>query len=746
MGKKSKKGLASQKGHHHGRSQRLKSQKSQKSMKQVSAKSTPDTTSKVADYNEKENVENQMPTVEVTPPPSGNAPPELASSLELLTDSQKQLATTLCLPPCNQNHLFEKWPECSTEADGVGKKAMMEQLESLDNAYPDGGMEGYIRNAKELLMKSKQGLNPLEGWTPSVPDGERLELGTKEYDKYEEIGIAEMGKCSFVLVAGGLGERLGYHGIKLGLPTELATETLYLQLYIETILSIQSKYAAPNVKLPLCIMVSNSTIEGTLKLLKENNNFGLDDDQITILKQGEGVPAVMDNNATFITDENNKYKIETKPHGHGDIHALLHSSGVAKKWCAAGLKWVIFCQDTNGLAFHTLALALGVSKQLNLLMNSIACPRKAKQAIGGIAKLKNESGEERTINVEYNLLDPLLRASGFPDGDVNDEKSGFSPFPGNINQLLFELPAYANVLDRTKGAMPEFVNPKYADGEKNTFKKPTRLECMMQEFPSTLEGDEVKRVGFTSIAPDLCFSPVKNAIKDGVALQQKGTHPGVAASGEADQYAAFRKIMRSIGCNIEDAPPSTFSGISVVPGPEIVLKPSFVLCPTDYKEKFPKPHNVKISSRSSLVVKGSGVVIESLYLDGALIIECEEGASGVVRDVVVKNKGWEKVVNDSVTNEEFIRIRGYQINKIESRKIIFKKDGTVVGLPATEENVVNNESETSKEKEVSSTARGSGLDLSLPKKDEEELEEQSQLSSGCFNCFGLSIKQALSNE
>ena len=74
--------------------------------------------------------------------------------------------------------------------------------------------------------------------------------------------------------------------------------------------------------------------------------------------------------------------------------------------------------------------------------------------------------------------------------------------------------------------MPEFVNPKYADDEKNTFKKPTRLECMMQEFPATLEGDEVKRVGFTSIASDLCFSPVKNAIKDGVALQQKGTHPG----------------------------------------------------------------------------------------------------------------------------------------------------------------------------------------------------------------------------
>ena len=34
-----------------------------------------------------------------------------------------------------------------------------------------------------------------------------------------------------------------------------------------------------------------------------------------------------------------------------------------------------------------------------------------------------------TINVEYNQLDPLLRATIAPEGDVNDD-TGFSPFPG----------------------------------------------------------------------------------------------------------------------------------------------------------------------------------------------------------------------------------------------------------------------------------------------------------------------------
>ena len=129
----------------------------------------------------------------------------------------------------------------------------------------------------------------------------------------------------------------------------------------------------------------------------------------------------------------------------------------------------------------------------------------------------------------------MLRASGVADGDVNDPKTGFSPFPGNINQLLFDVDAYVTVLDRTKGLMPEFVNPKYVDKEKTAFKNPTRLECMMQDFPTVLESEETLKVGFTGVTASLCFSPVKNATSDGVKLQEQGSPPATAATGEADQ-------------------------------------------------------------------------------------------------------------------------------------------------------------------------------------------------------------------
>ena len=326
-------------------------------------------------------------------PASGNAvpatnvkqaaalPPGLAASFYLFSPKQQELAKRLCIE-ADQGHLFDKWDE-STHEDR--KKALMCKLESVDASYPGGGLLGYLSNARTLLDQSSKGVNPLEGWVPSIPVGQSFQLGTEEFLRTEESGLRYVGKCGFVLVAGGLGERLGYADIKIGLPTELATETSYIQFYIETILAFQSRYA--QIPLPLCIMTSGDTHDRTVKLLEMNDYFGMKKDQVSIVQQGMGVPALLDNQAHIALDSTDVYDIQMKPHGHGDIHALLHSHGVAKSWLENGVEWMVFFQDTNGLAFHTLALSLGVSSNLGLVMNSITCPRKAKQAIGAIARL-----------------------------------------------------------------------------------------------------------------------------------------------------------------------------------------------------------------------------------------------------------------------------------------------------------------------------------------------------------------------
>lgn len=137
-----------------------------------------------------------------------------------------------------------------------------------------------------------------------------------------------MQHCGFILVAGGLGERLGYSGIKVALPTQMTTGMTYLELYCKQILNIQKKYGNGKL-LPFAIMVSDDTAEQTINILKENNHYGLLKSQIKILKQ-EKVVSMTNNDAKI--SMKSIYEIDTKPHGHGDVHSLMHSSGTARKW------------------------------------------------------------------------------------------------------------------------------------------------------------------------------------------------------------------------------------------------------------------------------------------------------------------------------------------------------------------------------------------------------------------------------
>ena len=77
-----------------------------------------------------------------------------------------------------------------------------------------------------------------------------------------------------------------------------------------------------------------------------------------LLKQSK-VPCLADNSARLALAEENPYEIQTKPHGHGDVHSLLHASGTARRWARQGFEWVVFFQDTNALVFRGLLPSLG---------------------------------------------------------------------------------------------------------------------------------------------------------------------------------------------------------------------------------------------------------------------------------------------------------------------------------------------------------------------------------------------------
>ena len=389
--------------------------------------------------------------------------------------SAEEAKTADLLLAHDQAHLFAHWPAPgSRDAD---KHRFLAQCALIESAYL-GGIATYVTRAKQLLAFAQQGGNPYEGYKVQEPtDSARID-SVQAFEHYETLGLGAVATAAFVIVAGGLGERLGYKGIKLALPSEIVTETSFIELYIQFILALQERARTStgdsSLELPLAIMTSDDTDGMTTELLHKHHNFGMTSTQLTIFKQGK-VPSLLDNEAHFTLEEGDPYVLDTKPHGHGDVHMLLYQTGIIQRWVEQrGRKHVVFFQDTNGLVFRAIPAALGVSVEKGLEVNSLTVPRVQGDAVGAICRLVREAGTGKkegeqlpdvlTINVEYNQLEGLM-GKGAKEPIVPGTKN--SVYPGNTNVLIFDAVRYLDVLKAKKGAISEFVNPKYNVGHRH---------------------------------------------------------------------------------------------------------------------------------------------------------------------------------------------------------------------------------------------------------------------------------------
>jgi len=588
----------------------------------------------------------------------------------------------------SQQHVYADWPESGV--DDEDKIQLAEQIADLDESYP-GGLPAYLSKARALLKESADGSNPFEEFEAFVPEGESLSFEAQAanshtgmtYSEAEQAGLTGIADVVFVLVAGGLGERLGYSGIKLSLETNLLTNKSYLGVYANYIQAMQRmahiKTGRDDIRIPLIIMTSGDTDPLTRKLLEDNNNFGFEEGQVQIVKQDK--VAALSNGEAGLSMKS-RWQIETKPHGHGDVHHLLYREGYVDKWNAEGKKHVVFLQDTNALVINSVLPTLGVSIAKGFHMNSICIPRLAGEAAGAIARLEHKTDPEKSlvINVEYNQLDPLLSSQGDCKGDVADPNTGYSPYPGNANNLVIEMGAYAKTLNgEDQGVVIEFVNPKYKDESRTEFKKPTRLECMMQDIPKLFQkemGSEAN-IGFTMFDRWFTFSPAKNSLEAGVEdVNKGGKAPGTMSSSESDKYIQNQRKLKFAGMDVdvtEEEDLVKIAGITVTPGPRIILCPGFAITQQELVDKI---EGGKITNRSALVLEGESLKVKNLDLDGALVIRTGHDCDVTVDGLVVRNKGYvfEEVPEAAEVPEE-VAIRGYTMKNDEAMEIYINEPG-----------------------------------------------------------------------
>lgn len=92
-------------------------------------------------------------------------------------------------------------------------------------------------------------------------------------------------------------------------------------------------------------------------------------------------------------------------------------------------------------------------------------------------------------------------------------------------------------------------------------------------------------------------------------------------------FAAACIRLRRLGCDIAPAAPWPISGFHLAKGPAIVLAPNVGPTHGTLAPKFPNPAGVRVTANSTLVLSGSGIVVENLSVNGTLVINAAPGAN-----------------------------------------------------------------------------------------------------------------------
>ncbi len=189
------------------------------------------------------------------------------------------------------------------------------------------------------LCKKKETLNPRGEITPiGVMQLPEIEAKKEEYTT-TGLEAIRAGKVGAVLLAGGMGTRLGSDTPKGVYNIGLTKEIFIFQRLIENLLEVVNQAGA---WIPLYVMTSDKNHETTAAFFKEKEYFGYNADYVTFFMQ-DMAPASDYDGKVYMEA---KHKISTSPNGNGGWFLSMMKWGVVDKIREAGVEWLnVFAVD-----------------------------------------------------------------------------------------------------------------------------------------------------------------------------------------------------------------------------------------------------------------------------------------------------------------------------------------------------------------------------------------------------------------
>lgn len=221
-----------------------------------------------------------------------------------------------------QEHVLAYYEELTKEQ----KELLLSQIEDTDF-----GVLASVKDHKGGTARGK--ITPLAAM--ELPQIEA------EHEKYKGKGLEAIrkGKVGAVLLAGGMGTRLGSDHPK-GMYNIGITKDVYIfQRLIENLLDVVKEAEA---YVPLYVMTSDKNHEDTTVFLKEHDYFGYPEEYITFFMQ-EMAPACDYEGKVYLEE---KWKLSTSPNGNGGWYSSMYKWGIAQKAIADGVEWLnVFAVD-----------------------------------------------------------------------------------------------------------------------------------------------------------------------------------------------------------------------------------------------------------------------------------------------------------------------------------------------------------------------------------------------------------------
>lgn len=189
------------------------------------------------------------------------------------------------------------------------------------------------------LCQKKEILNP-RGKIAPIGVMQLPEIAEKR-EEYTKIGLDAIraGKVGAVLLAGGMGTRLGSDAPKGVYNIGLTKEVFIFQRLIENLLEVVHQAEA---WIPLYVMTSDKNHETTTAFFKEKEYFGYNADYVTFFMQ-DMAPASDYDGKVYMEAKN---KISTSPNGNGGWFLSMMKWGVVDKIRETGVEWLnVFAVD-----------------------------------------------------------------------------------------------------------------------------------------------------------------------------------------------------------------------------------------------------------------------------------------------------------------------------------------------------------------------------------------------------------------